>query len=244
MTAGVESQAQPKSPWWLALRVLDEPGTVFHELAARPRALIPIILLLVVMVVSAVGMPTRVLRSAGEHQLQVLEQRRPGMVSPEMRERAVQQAGGVRSRVMIFVGGSIASLVMLLIVAGVLQVAFNGLSQEHLSFRHEWAIATHAYVPQILGAIATLVAIGLLNDAQFRFSLGLLFNPDSGGFTYRLANQFGLFGAWNVYLLALGNQVQTKSKGIGTPLAIVGGLWIVANLLLAGLQSVLGGMVG
>lgn len=244
MTAPVAETAPAKSPWWLALRVFDEPGTVFRELATRPKALVPIILLLVVMAGTAVTMPTRVLRAAAERQFQTLEQRRPGMVTPEMRQRAMQTAGGVRSRVTIFVFGSVLPLVMLLIVAGVLLMVFNGLSQEPIRFREEWAIAVHAYMPQLLGGIATVVAVSLLNDAQFRFSLGLLFNPDSGGFTYRLANQFTVFGAWNIYLLALGNQIKTKGKGIGTPLAVVGGLWIVANVLLAGLQSVLGGLAG
>jgi hypothetical protein len=244
MTAPVAETAPAKSPWWLALRVFDEPGAVFKELAARPRALVPIILLFVVTVGTAVGMPTRVLRAAAEHQFQTLEQRRPGMITPEMRARGLEQAGSVRSRVTIFVFGSAIPLVMLLIVAGVLLMVFNGLSQEPIRFREEWAIAVHAYVPQLLGGIATLVAVILLDDAQFRFSLGLLFNPDTGGFTYRLANQFTLFGAWNIYLLALGNQIKTKGKGIGTPLAIVGGLWILANVLLAGLQSVLGGLAG
>ena len=244
MTASVATDAPAKSPWWLALRVLDEPGAVFAELAARPRALIPLVLLLVVMIGTAIGTPTRVLRSATERQFQALEQSHPGAITPEARERGMTRAGSPVTRVTIFLGGSITSLVMLLIVAGVLRLAFNGMSQDPISFRHEWAIALHAYVPQLLGAIATVVVISLLNDAQFRFSLGLLFNPDSGGFTYHLANQFGLFGAWNVYLLALGNQIKTKAKGIGASLAIVGGLWIVANLLLAGLQSVLGGLVG
>ena len=244
MTASVAGDAPAKSPWWLALRVLDEPGAVFTELAARPRALIPIVLLLIVMAVTALGMPTRVLRSATERQFQTIEQSHPGADTPEMRERALARTGSPLTRVTIFVGGTITSLVVLLIVAAVLRLAFNGLSQEPIGFRHEWAIATHAYVPQILGAIATLVAITVLNDAQFRFSLGLLFNPDSGGFTYRLANQFGVFGAWNVYLLALGNQVKTKAKGFGTPLLIVGGLLIATNLLLAGLQTVFGGLVG
>jgi Yip1 domain len=244
MTAPAATEAPAKSPWWLAVRVLDEPGAVFAELAARPRALIPIILILIVMVGTAIGMPTRVLRSATERQLQTIEQRHPGALTPEARERAMARTGSPITRVTIFLGGTVTSLVMLLIVAGALRLVFNGLSQDPISFRHEWAIATHAYVPQILGAIATVVAVAVLNDAQFRFSLGLLFNPDSGSFTYHLANQFGLFGAWNVYLLALGNQIKTKAKGIGTPLAIVGSLWIVANLLLAGLQSMFGGLMG
>ena len=64
MAAAVGPDDLPRSPWWLALRVLDEPGAVFRELAVRPRALIPIILYLVVALGTIGGMPAGVMRSA------------------------------------------------------------------------------------------------------------------------------------------------------------------------------------
>jgi hypothetical protein len=36
-------------------------------------------------------------------------------------------------------------------------------------------------------------------------------------------------------LIALGNQVLAKAKGIGGPLMIVGGLWLLVKLLFAAL---------
>jgi hypothetical protein len=238
------NSAQPKSPIQLVLRVLDEPGAVFTELAARPRALLPVILLIVVAAASTLGIPTRIMRGAVEHQLQTLEQNHPNMMTPEARQRAVQRAGSPVSRATAFVIGTAIGLISLVIVAAVLRMVFGGMSAEPITFRHEFAIAAHAYVPQILGGIATLIAIIVTSDAQFRFSLGLLFSSDSGGFLPRLANQFTLFGAWNVYLLALGNQIKTKTKGIGTPLTIIAGLWVVVCFVLAGVQSVLGGLAG
>lgn len=244
MTAPVGSEAQPRSPWWLVLRVLDEPGAVFRELAVRPRAMLPVILYLVVALGTTVGLPASVMRSAAEAQFQKLEQSHPGMVRPEVRQQAMERAGSVRGRVTGFVFAAVIGLAMFLAVAGVLRPVFSGLAPDPITFRQEWAIAVHAYVPQILGMVATLIAIVALNDVQFRFSLGLLFNPDSGGFVYRLANQFTLFGAWNVYLLALGNQVRIKSKSIATPLMVVGGFWVAVNLLWAGVQSAMGGLLG
>lgn len=235
---------QPKSPVQLVLRVLDEPGAVFTELAARPRALLPVILFLAVTLVSMFGMPAKIMRSETEHRFETIEQRRPGKMPPEARQRAVERAASPVSRLTAFAAVAVIGLLAIVIVAAVLRVVFGGLSPEPITFRQEFAIAAHAYVPQILGAIATLIAIVVSSDAQFRFSLGLLFDPDSGGFVYKLANQFTLFGAWNVYLLALGNQIKTRTKSVATPLTIVGGLWAAVNLLLAGLQSVMGGLIG
>ncbi len=235
---------QPKSPVQLVLRVLDEPGAVFTELAARPRALLPVILYLVVAFGSTFAMPARIMRSETQHRMEAMEQRRPGMIPPEARERAVQQAAGPVSRATAFAFVAAIGLLAIVIVAAVLRVVFGGLSPAPITFRQEFAIAAHAYVPQVLGAIATLIAIVVTSDARFRFSLGLAFDPDSGGFAYKLANEFTLFGAWNVYLLALGNQIKTRATSVATPLTIVGALWVVVNLLFAGLQSVLGGLMG
>lgn len=235
---------QPKSPVHLVLRVLDEPGAVFTELAARPKALLPVILWLVVALVTMFGMPAKIMRSETEHRMEAMEQRRPGMIPPEARQRAVERAASPASRATGFAFVAAIGLVAIVVVAAVLRVVFGGLSPAPITFRQEFAIAAHAYVPQIVGAIAGLIAIVVTNDAQFRFSLGLLFDPNSGGFVHKLANQFTLFGAWNVYLLALGNQILTKAKSVATPLAIVGALWVAVNLVLAGLQTVMGGMLG
>ena len=244
MTAAVGTEDLPRSPWWLALRVLDEPGAVFRELAVRPRALIPIILYLVVALGTIGGMPAGVMRSATAAQFQKIEQSHPGVITPDVRERAMARAGSPVARATGFAVAGVLGMLMFLIVAAVLRGIFSSMSAEPVTFRQEWAITVHAYVPQLLGMVATLVSICMRTDTQFRFTLALLCNPDAGGFTYRLANQFTVFGAWNIYLLALGNQLKTKAKGIGTPLAIVGSLWIVVNLALAGLQSAFGGLMG
>jgi len=241
MTAVAGTEAQPKSPWWLALRVLDEPGAVFKELAARPRALVPIVLYLVVACGTIVGMPASVMRSATEAQFQKMEQSHPGMITPEVRERALARAGSPVARITGFAFAGAFGMLMFLVVAAVLRPVFSGMAADPVTFRQEWAITVHAYVPQILGMVATLIAIALMRDVQFRFSLGLLFNPETGGFPYRLANQFTLFGAWNVYLLALGNQVQIRAKGVTTPLLVVGGLWILVNVVWAGVQTAFAG---
>jgi hypothetical protein len=224
--------------------VLDEPGQVFAELAARPRALVPVIMLIGVALGSAFGIPSSVLRSATERQLQAVEQQNPGRLPPVQKAQALERATGAVGRTVVFVASTVFALVSLVVVAGVLLFSFSGLGTEPLSFRDEFAIVAHAYVPQLLGGIATLVAVAIVGDPQFRFSPGLLLDSQSGGFLYRLANQFGLFGAWNGYLLARGNQVKTKAKALTTPLAIVGGLWAVVNLAAAGFQTAFSGFLG
>jgi hypothetical protein len=231
--------------WKLALRVIDEPAEVFRQLAVRPQVLIPIILLIITAGFVGLATPSSTLENQAQRRVEAVEQRNPNL-DEETRTRMQQQvegASGMTSRVIIFVAGSIFGLVALAVVASVLMLIFGAQTAEALKFKDEFAIATHAYVPQLLGAVL-LVVLAMFGMENLQLTLGFLFQEDSSSFLYNLANQFGLFGAWNIYLLALGNQVRIGAKGIGGPLSIVGGLWVVVNLAFAAMATFFGGFAG
>ncbi len=232
-----------RGPWWLTFRVLDEPAEVFRQLAARPRALAPLLLLAVVAAIVGFGTPESTLRNRAERQVQVAEERAPDQMTDERRQEILDGAASVRNRVIIFVAGSVVGIISLLIVAGVLQLVFGAVGSESLKFKDEFAITTHAYVPQLVGAVLLVILARFFGFDEMQLSLGFLFDEDAG-FAYQLANQFTLFGAWNVLLLAVGNQIRTNMKTLGTPLAIVGGLWVLVNFGFAGLASVFAGFGG
>jgi hypothetical protein len=236
--------AEPKSALWLALRVFDEPARVFAQLSEQPRALVPILLIALVSVGVAFGMPSQVLRSAAEQQLKIMEQRRPGGVTPDIREKALSSGTGTTARVLVAAAGTVNSLVVLAVTSGVLLLCFNGLSGAALTFRDEWSLAAHAFLPQTLGAIVTVIGVAMLEDPQFRISLGFLVGEDSSRFLHHFANQFTFFGAWSAYLLALGNQIRTRDKSIAGPFAIVGGLWLLGNLVSAGIATMFASLTG
>src|SRR2546425_6404957 len=146
MTAAVESPAE-RSPWWLAFRVFDEPGQVFTELAERPRALVPVVLLLVATFGMAMGIPTPVIQNGIRRQFDALEQRRPGAIPPEVRERALAQAGAMGGRVRNSLIGSAALVIFLAIGAAILSLIFNSISGTEIGFKDQWAIVTHACMP-------------------------------------------------------------------------------------------------
>lgn len=239
--AAVES---PKSALWLAFRVFDEPGQVFAELAQRPRALVPILILALAFVGVAVGAPTPVLRSATQQQFDAIERSRPGAIAPEIREKAIQQAGGVRGRMNLLIFPVLISLIFMALSAAVLSLVVNSISSVEIGFRDEWAIVSHANMALVLGILVTWVGISLTGDMTFRVALGFLVPRETSQFGHSLGQQLTVFGAWYVYLLALGNQIKMKAKGVGTPLAIVGGFWILISLTLAWLSSLFGGMMG
>ncbi|MSR07828.1 MAG: hypothetical protein EXR93_12310 [Gemmatimonadetes bacterium] len=234
----------PKSPFWLAFRVFDEPGQVFTELAQRPRGLVPVLIFAIAFAAIAIGAPTSVLQNAATQQFEAIEKSRPGVITPEIREKAISQAGGVRSRLNLLIFPVLIGLIFMALSAAILSLILNSLSSVEISLRDEWAIVTHANMVLCVGALVTWLGIALSGDMTFRVALGFLVSKDTSQFGHSLGQQITVFGAWYVYLLALGNQIKMKAKGIGTPLTIIGGFWIVLSVLFAWLSSFFGGMMG
>ncbi len=235
---------QPKGAWWLALRVIDEPGAVFRQLMVQPRALVPLMLVVIVAAIVAVGLPGETLREQVRDQMEAVQDRAPDQITDADIEQRAERAASPLGRGMIFAGQAAFMLIMLTVVAAVLMLIFGAMGSEPIKFKDEFAIAAHAFVPQLVGALFIMLLMRFAEADQFFLSLGFMFDQEGSPFLHQLGNQFGLFGAWNVFLLALGNQIRTGGKGIGTPLAIVGGLWVLVNLVFAGVATAFGGMAG
>ncbi len=226
------------------MRVIDEPVAVFRQLAAQPRALVPIMLVVIVAAITALGWPGENLRERARNQMEAMQERAPDRITDADIVERVERAAGPVSRVIIFVGRAAVIPIALAVTAAVLMLIFGAMGSEPLKFKDEFAIASHAFVPQLLGLLLIVLLMRFAGTDEFLLSLGFLFDQEGSPFLHQLGNQFGLFGAWNVFLLALGNQIRTGGKGIGTPLAIVGGLWVLVNLGFAGLATAFAGMAG
>ncbi len=236
MTDPGTNEAQPKSGLWLALRVLDEPTQVFHELASRPRYLVPLLCAVIVAVVSAFVVPQDVY----EEQLRPRFDRavEQGQMTQEEADEQLANLGGVGMRAIGAATGAAGQVVWILVVAGVLTLIFGAMGAEPVGFKREFGVVSHAWMVVVAGSVLMLLLM-LFAGMRQPLSLGFLFSEDAG-FPYQFANRITLFGAWNVFLLALGNKILTNSKGIGGAIAVVGGLWLVLLIPMA----LLGGLFG
>lgn len=232
MTEATTPVGEPKSAIWLVLRIFDEPTQVFRELAVRPRVLLPIALLVVATGVFALGTPAAVLRDQTRSRLEAMQER--GQLTEEQVQDRVEGAASTSSRALIFGAGAAGGLVALVVVSAVLMLIMGATSPEPIKFKKEFAVVTHANVVSVAGGILAVALMAFGGMDQPQLSLGFLFGEDAG-FLYRFANQVTLFGTWNMILIALGNQVLTKAKGIGGPLVIVGGLWLLVKVAFAAL---------
>ena len=225
-----------KSSLWLAFRVFDEPTAVFKELAERPRALVPILCLILAAIFAAFAMPSRVMEEQARATFEQLQEN--GQLTAEDAQERIDNSSGTTARLTVLLAGVVGGPLILAVTALVLMLIFGATSADPLRFKDEFAIVSHAYMIAIAGGVLSVALLAFAGLDEVQLSLGFLFDEDSSPFLYRFTNQINLFGAWNVYILALGNQVKTKAKGIGGALMIVGGLWLVLKVggaLLTGL---------
>lgn len=231
-----------KSPLWLAFRVFDEPSEVFRNLAVRPRALVPLVCLILTATTTAFVMPARVMEQQARASLEPLQER--GQLTEAQVEERVVSATGTRGRLSILGAGVIGGPIILAITAWVLMLIFGATSADPLRFKDEFAIVSHAYMVSIVGGLLTVLLLAFAGFEEVQLSLGFLFDEEGSPFLHRFTNQLNFFGAWNVYLLALGNQLKTRAKGIGGALAIVGGMWIALKVIGAIIGGVIAGLGG
>lgn len=239
-TSTMVDQPDDKSGLWLALRVFDEPGQVFQQLARRPRVLVPILLVFVVTGITSFLIPASVLRGQAQQQMEMVERMAPGRVTAEARDAALAKAASPVARIQTFAAISIGIVVILVITTLVFWAIFS-LGGGEVKFKDEFAIMTHSYMPQLLGYAVVVGLSPLTQDLQFNLGLGFLFEPDT--FLKRLSAFCSVFSIWQIYLLALGNQIKTKAKGIGGPLMTVSVVWLIAALAGAGLGGLVPGMM-
>jgi hypothetical protein len=235
---------QTWGPWRLTLRVIDEPAEVFRRLAARPTAWVPIVTMVIVVALTSFAMPSEPIAEATRTQMEAVQRRAPDQITDEAIEERVELATSARGRAISLASQIVIYLIGFAAVAAVLMLVFGAVGSEPLGYKDEFAIVTHAFVPQLLGFILIVLLTRFAGVQQLSLSLGFLFDSESAPFMHNVGNQFTLFGAWNMVLLALGNQIRTGAKTLGGPLAIVGGLWVLLNVVLAAMVTFLAGLGG
>jgi hypothetical protein len=224
----------------LFARVFDEPGMVFNEITARPRIGAPMLAIILVFFLRAFAMPDAVLRKETSVGLDAAAKFAPAAITPEIRQRALDKATTWVNRTQGAVFGSLGVIVFVLIGAAIFQGLFS-LAGADVTYKQELSIVLYACAPVLLGIVVILALTPVTQSSTFNVGLGFAVSTETSPYLHALMAQFTIFTMWQLYLLALGNQIQRKAKTIGGSLTLVGGLWFVFALLGAWIGAKFGG---
>jgi len=186
--------------------VLFSPDETYASIARRPTWGAPLVVLLVLSICSGFILANRV--DWGAPAREAMEQRKD--IPPESAERAAKMAAAVGK--VVSYAGPIFLVVVMLIVAGILLLAFRMFGGEG-NFLQAWSATLYAFMPSCIKSIiifAVILIKGATSISPFvlatmvRSNPGFLFDPIKQPMAFSLATNFDIFSLWVMVLLIYG----------------------------------------
>jgi Yip1 domain len=235
--AAPETQAQI-SPFGRLVGVLFSPKATFEDIARKPGWLLPIIALIVLSTISAVGINQKV--NWRDYISQQIEKSpAAAQLSAEQKQQRIETGARIAPYT-TYIFGIPAPVIGILIITLVMWGAYNLLAGTDLNFKTAFGIVSHAFVPALIGYILFLIVLllkpyGTLNlDNPVATNLAAFLPEDSAKWLVALGKNLDIFILWNTLLIAVGFAAARpkklkggKSYGIAFGLLAV---WIVLRI--------------
>jgi hypothetical protein len=222
-----------------------EPRPVFEDLAAKPRFLVPLILLTVLSTVYLAAF-AKVIGFEDLTRRQLESNPRTAQLPAEQRERAIEQ-GAKFAAPMAYAGGIVGITLVSLLVAGVLLGCMNLAGGAKLRYSQAFSITCYSWLPSGIAQVLALIILFLKDPADFDLQHPLPLNVGAfldrasvGGFVHSLASSIDLFSIWIILLMALGFSTAAKKMSFGKALGLVllpWGGWVLLKSALAGITG-------
>jgi hypothetical protein len=222
-----------------------EPGKSFADVAARPRWIAPLVL---IVLVSMAFMILYTQRGGWRVMMeqQMANSSRSTQMTPEQREQGIEI--GVKYASLSAYVTPILVPVTFLIIAGVLTGITALILSAPIRFSQVFAIVCYANLPGVIRGILILVVLQMKNIADFDLNNPLMFNPgyfmdpkESSKFVYSLATSLDLFSLWVILLTAVGLKAAAGKKlSFGGAFFAVVLPWAVFVLCAAALKGLTG----
>jgi len=207
--------------------VFFEPGVAFADIAARPRWVVPVLLIILGIIAFNVTYGSHV----GWHTL-VMDQLDTPKAAERMQNMTAeqrQQAIAMQEKMMPFIYtiGPVLMPLAFVISAGLMMGMLATMSSG-LRFKQVFAITCYAGLVGIIANILGIVVMFLKSPDQFNFMNPLAFNPaafmdpkSSSKFLYTLGTGLDLFKIWGAVLTAIGIKVAAGNRISATGAALV-----------------------
>jgi hypothetical protein len=222
---------------------LVSPRSTFDSIARKPGWLLPLILLITINIVVAFTFTHRIgWRTIMEQQL--AKSSRYAQMTPAQQQQVLDRQLRI-APVLGYVGGTVGSVIIMLIIAGLFLGAFNVVFGSGIKFSQSFGITTHAFMPQIVKGILGLVILWVrppegINIQNLVMSNVGAFLPSSiPSWLQTLTTSLDLFAFWTLALLAIGYAAASSSRKLkfGSALAVVIVLWLIYVVAAVGMSA-------
>jgi hypothetical protein len=211
--------------------VLFSPDATFASIARRPDWVLPLVLLLITSLAAGVIMAPRI--DFGAATREAMEQNKN--VSQDQVDRAVKMTTSI-AKVMTYLS-PVLSLIGLLIIAGILLLAFRLFGGEG-DYKQAFSVTCYASIPSIIKTVITLIIIvakGGILPAQMlatmvRSNLGFLADMKTNPMAFALLSSIDIFSIWFLVLLIIGFAYVSRLSKAKSAVIVIS-LWVLVVLI-------------
>jgi Yip1-like protein len=221
--------------------VFFEPAKAFEDIAARPRFVVPLVLVTLMTFGYMLAFSQRV---GWERMIrQRIEQSpRAAQLSEEQKEQQIAMSARFVS-----IGGYVGALVVpstFLLESAILLGIVAGILGAPVKFRQVFAVICYSALVALISLPLSIAVMFLKDPDDFNMQNPLLFNPgafmdplSSSRFLYSLASSIDLFSFWTIFLIATGLKAAGGKKlsfaSALTAVIVPWGIYVLGKSVLA-----------
>lgn len=222
-----------------------DPKKAFADIAARPRWIVPIVLMIIAALAFTYSYTTHIgWERYIRHTMETSS--RAQNLTAEQRETQITQ-GAKFAPIMGYVFSVIGIPVTAVIIAAVLLLMCKMIGAS-LNFKRMFAITAYGMLPGLIFTILAIVVMYLKNPDDFNLQNPLFFNagafmeppPNTGKFLYSFASSLDLFTFWDIILMAIGISVADRKVTMSKALTAVLVPWVIYVFVKSGWAAMFG----
>jgi hypothetical protein len=212
------------------------PSKVFNALKEKPQWIIPLVVVLLVVAVTAVVTVSLTRETIIARQEEMFQER--GM-SEEQIEQARQFTSGPIMMISSAISAALITAVLLVVFALVVHL-FIPLFGGESSFKKVFSVICFSALVTVPAAILKIILIAITGSPYITTSLALL-APDlaKSSFTYQLLSGFDLFVIWEMVLVSMGISI-TNNLLRKNAYMLVFLMWFISIFIGIGLGNIFG----
>jgi Yip1 domain len=229
------------SPFGRVIGVLFSPKTTFEDIIRKPSWILPVILTTILSLAAVAVLNQRM--NWREYMSEQIEKNpQAAQLSPEQKESRVD-FGVKLTTYIVWLAGLIGPFVFVILVGGILMVAYNLLAGAGVRFSQAMAVVAHAGMTALISAPVFILVVFLKSPGTIdpnnpvATNLAAFLPEEAAKWLVTLCKSIDIFTIWSLILMAIGfaaiNPRKLKGAKSFTIVFLVWGMYVVIRTLFA-----------
>ena len=218
------------SPFGRIIGIFFSPKTTFEDIARKPSWILPVVISTILSIIAIVALNQRM--NWRDYVSQQMEKSpRASQLSSEQKQQQIE--GGAKfTPIILYVAGVIGPILSVLIIGGVMMLAYNLLAGAGATYSQSLSITAHAFMVSLVSTPLFLLVVFLKPfstvdvENPVASNLAAFLPDDAAKWLVALCKSIDIFSIWILILIAIGfAAVNPRKLKSAKPFVIVFSVW-------------------